>query len=148
MSDLSYFESKTGKLTCTVEDIFYFVTDIRNFERFIPEGKIEDWHAESNSCSFRVPMLGAVSVKIVEKEMYNKIVFKGNALKNNDFSLELVILNSDKDTAEVKLLLNAYINPVLKMMASKPVSQFLEKLIDEMERFNDWKNIRVRNQPL
>lgn len=143
MSDLSYFESKTGKLTCSVEEVFNFVTDIRNFERFIPEGKIDDWHAERDSCSFRVPMLGTVNVELVEKEMYKKVVFNGNALKNNDFSLELVILKSDNDTAEVKVLLSADINPVLKMMASKPISQFLEKLINEMERFNDWKNIRV-----
>jgi carbon monoxide dehydrogenase subunit G len=143
MPDLSYFESKTGKLTCSVEEVFNFVTDIRNFERFFPEGKIEDWHAESDSCSFRVPMLGTVSVIIVEKERHNKVVFKGNALKDNDFSLELVILQSNNRTAEVKVLLIADINPVLKIMASKPVSQFLEKLIDEMERFNDWKDIRV-----
>jgi carbon monoxide dehydrogenase subunit G len=142
MSDLSYFESKTGKLTCSVEEVFNFVTDIRNFERFIPEGKIDDWHAESDLCSFRVPMLGTVNVNIVEKERYNKVVFNGNALKSNDFSLELVIFKSANNTAEVKVLLRADLNPVLKMMASKPISQFLERLVDEMERFNDWKNIR------
>jgi carbon monoxide dehydrogenase subunit G len=143
MSDPSYFESRTGKLSCSAKEVYNFVTDIRNFERFIPEGKIEDWHAEPGSCSFRVPMIGTVSVELVEKEMYNKVVFKGNALKNNDFTLQLEIFSSDNVPSEVKVLLNADLNPVLKMMASKPVSQFLEKLIDEMESFNDWKNIRV-----
>jgi carbon monoxide dehydrogenase subunit G len=143
MSESSYFESRTGKLSCSTKEVFNFVTDIRNFERFIPEEKIDDWHAERDTCSFRVPMLGTVSVELVEKEVYSKVVFNGNALKNNDFTLELVIMNSDNDTSEVKVLLAADINPVLKMMASRPVSQFLEKLIDEMERFDDWRNIRV-----
>jgi len=38
MTDLSYFESRTGKLSCNAEEVFAFVTDIRNFERFIPGG--------------------------------------------------------------------------------------------------------------
>jgi hypothetical protein len=41
--------------------------------------------------------------------------------------------------AEVMLRLAAYMNPVMKMMASGLVSDFLEKLIMEMERFRNWK---------
>ena len=40
-----------------------------------------------------------------------------------------------------KVLLEAELNPVLKMMANKPILQFLEMLIREMENFNGWKNI-------
>jgi carbon monoxide dehydrogenase subunit G len=143
MSDLSYFESRTGKLTCTVEEVFNFVTDIRNFERFIPEGKINNWQAVKNSCSFSVSMLGTVSVNLSEEEKYRKVVFSGTAFKNNDFVLKLAIFKNVNDTAEVKVSLSADTNPMLKMMAAKPISQFLEKLISEMERFEDWKNIRV-----
>jgi carbon monoxide dehydrogenase subunit G len=142
MSDRSYFESRTGILTCTVEEVFNFVTDIRNFERFIPEGKITDWRADKNSGSLNVPMLGTVSMRLTEKEMYNKVVFEGDALKKNDFTLALEIIKSINNTARVKVVINADLNPMLKMMASKPVSQFLEKLITEMESFSDWKNIR------
>jgi hypothetical protein len=30
----------------------------------------------------------------------------------------------------------------MKMMAAKPISQFLEMLINEMEKFRDWKNTK------
>ncbi len=46
MSDLSYFESRSGKLNCNAEELFTFVTDIRNFEQFLPEVTINNWSAE------------------------------------------------------------------------------------------------------
>jgi hypothetical protein len=42
--------------------------------------------------------------------------------------------------AEVNLNLAAHLNPLLKMMAAKPIGNFLEKLIDEMEKFKGWKS--------
>ena len=142
MSNLSYFESRSGKLTCSSEEVYTFVTDIRNFERFIPQGTINNWLSDKESCSFNVSMLGTVSLRIAEKEMFKKVVYNGDALKKNDFTLVLDIVNSVKNTAEVKVSLNADLNPMLKMMASKPIVQFLEMLVNEMEKFTDWKNIK------
>jgi hypothetical protein len=142
MSNLSYFESRSGKLTCSSEDVYVFVTDIRNFERFVPQGTISNWLSDRESCSFNVAMIGTVSLRIAEKEMFSKVVYKGDALKKNDFTLVLDIGNSAKNTAEVIVSLNADLNPMLKMMASKPIVQFLEMLVNEMEKFTDWENIK------
>ena len=142
MTDLSYFESRTGKLTCKPEEVFDFVTDIRNFEKFIPDGTISNWNSEKESCSFNVSILGTVSIRLSEKEEYKKVVFTGDALKKNDFSVTLDISNNGANLADVRVILNADLNPMMKMMAAKPIGQFLEMLIKEMERFRGWKNIK------
>jgi len=142
MSDLSHFESRQGKVTCSSEEVFNFVTDIRNFERFVPQGTISNWIADRGSCSFNVAMIGTVSVRLAEKEKFIKVVYDGDALKKNDFTLILNIINSGTNNADVKVSLKADLNPMLKMMASKPIAQFLEMLINEMEKFADWKNIK------
>jgi hypothetical protein len=142
MTDLSNFESRIGKVTCSAEELFSFVTDIRNFERFIPQGTINTWQADNESCSFSVSMIGTVSFRIAEKEMFRKVAYDGDALKENDFSLVLDISEKDKSETNVKVLLSADLNPMLKMMAAKPISQFLEMLINEMETFREWKEIR------
>ncbi len=143
MSDISYFESRSGKLTCTAEEAFIFVTDIRNFERFIPQETINNWQAEKESCSFSVSMLGTVSFRLGEKEMFKKVVYNGDALKKNDFSLVLHFIEKHKNPPEVKISLNADLDPMLKLMAAKPISQFLEMLIYEMENFRGWKEIKA-----
>ena len=141
MDDISHFESRSGSLSCTPKEVFDFVTDIRNFEQFIPEGTIYNWQSAKDTCSFSVSMIGTVSLQIEKKEPYNKVIFSGDALKKNDFSLVLNILENENNNAEVKVLLEADLNPMLKMMANKPILQFLEMPIREMENFNGWKNI-------
>lgn len=129
-------------MTCNAEDVFAFVTDIRNFEQFIPNGTINNWYAEKESCSFSVSMLGTVTVRLAEKEKCNKVVFFGDALKKNDFSLTLNISDNVKDMSDVRVMLSADLNPMMKLMAAKPIDQFLEILINEMESFRGWKETK------
>lgn len=142
MTDLSRFESRTGNLSTTAEECFAFVSDIRNFERFIPRESISNWQSDRESCSFSVSMLGTVSIRIAQKEEYCKVVFKGDALKKNDFELVLHILDNINKPAHVMVVLNADLNPMMKMIAAKPIGQFLEMLIKEMENFTGWKEIK------
>lgn len=142
MTGNSEFESRTGKLSGTSEEVFDFVTDIRNFEQFVPAESIGNWQADRESCSFNVPMLGIVSFRLTEEVRYSKVVFNGDALKKNDFTLILNISGNDNNFAEVSVNLVADLNPLLRMMAEKPIGQFLENLIREMESFRDWKNIK------
>lgn len=141
MSGNSEYKSRVGYVSCSSEGIYNFVTDIRNFEQFVPAGTINNWHAEKESCSFNVSMLGSVSLRLSEKEMYSKVVFEGDALKKNDFNLTLNIISVLSDSARVEVLLNADLNPMMKMIATKPINQFLETLISEMEVFRGWKSV-------
>ncbi len=142
MSEISSFESRTGKVSCSAEELYNFVSDIRNFERFIPKDKVSNIKMDKDSCSFQVSMLGTVNVRISEKIKPVRVLFSGNALQVNDFSILLNILSTGTDKSEVKINLTAEMNTFLKMIATEPARQFLETLIKEMEKFRDWKNIR------
>lgn len=136
MADLSYFESRSGKPDCTPEEMFGFVSDIRNFKHFIPSGSVSDWEANKDHCSFRVPKLGNVKMRIVKEERPGLVAFRGNALGNTDFDILVHILKNASDKADVKVSLNAELNPMMKMIASRPINQFLEMLVDQMESFS------------
>jgi hypothetical protein len=141
MDAISYFESRTGNLTCSSQEVFTFVSDIRNFDRFVSPGTINNWKADKEYCSFTVSMIGTVSVRILEKEEYSRVVYNGDALKKNDFNLILDIRENHDNLAKVKISLNAELNQMMKMMAAKPIAQFLEILINEMETFDKWNEI-------
>jgi|WetSurMetagenome_2_1015567.scaffolds.fasta_scaffold512982_2 hypothetical protein len=141
MEDITHYESRSGGLSCTSREVFDFVTDIRNFEQFITGGTINNWQSGRDTCSFSVSMVGTISVRIGKKEPYNKVIFNGDALKKNDFSLILNISDSINSTAIIKVLLEAELSPMLKMVANKPIIQFLEILIREMENFRGWRNV-------
>ncbi len=142
MSKMTVFESRTGNLSCSPREFYDFAGDIRNFERFIPANTINAWNAEKDSCSFSVSMLGKVVVAISEKEEFSRIVFKGTALSDNNFNINVNIEENSDHMAAVKVILEAELNQMLKMIASGPINQFLGILIDEMEKFRKWKDIR------
>jgi hypothetical protein len=142
LMSISHFESRTGKLNCSAEKVFNFVTDIRNFERFIPDGRIKDWQADKDSCSFNVSMLGTVSLRLTQKNKFTNVVYAGDALKKNDFELSLFITDDQNSHSTAKVDLQADLNPMLKMMAAKPIEQFLGILINEMEKFKGWEDVK------
>jgi carbon monoxide dehydrogenase subunit G len=142
MDDISTFESRTGKVNCKAEDLYHFLTDIRNFERFIPKDMFSDISMARDSCSFSVSMLGKVNIRIGERKEFSEVVFSGNAMQVNDFSLAVKFGSAEPSHSEVKLSVLANLNPFLKMLAAEPINKFLETIIAEMEKFSGWKEIR------
>lgn len=61
MSEKSNFESRSGRVNCSAEELFNFVTDLRNFERLIPRGSGKALKIDEDSLSIQVSMLGTVS---------------------------------------------------------------------------------------
>jgi len=142
MSGISTFKSRTGKVNCTSEELYHFLSDIRNFERFIPKDKISDISLNKDSCSFSVSMMGMVNIRISDRKEYSEVVFSGNAMLVNDFSLAVKFSDAKPGRSEVKLSVLADLNPFLKMLAADPISKFLETIIKEMEKFSGWNEIR------
>ena len=142
MNEISTFESRTGRVNCTSEELYHFLTDIRNFERFIPKDKFSDISMDKDSCSFNVTMLGKVNIHIGEKKEFSEVVFSGNAAQINEFSLAVKFGDKGYAQSEAKLSVLAYLNPFLKMLAAEPINKFLEKIIEEMEKFSGWNEIR------
>jgi len=141
MEGLSHFESRIGSLSCTPEEVFKFVTDLQNFERFIPDGTITNWKASDDSCSFNVSMIGTISVRIADKEPCSRVNYMGDALKKNDFTLILFITQNPDGNADAMIKLDAELNPMLRMIANQPIIKFLELLVTEMEKFRGWKDL-------
>jgi hypothetical protein len=138
MADNSSFKSRAGKLSCTPEVLYNFITDIRNLEQFVPKEKTGNWIASSDSCSFSVPPLGSANVRISAKVASSLVEFTGDIMKSNNFMLKVNISGNEKNLAEVRILLTADLNPVLRIMASGPIEKFLEMLISEMEKYEKW----------
>jgi carbon monoxide dehydrogenase subunit G len=141
MTNNSIFESRTGKLSCAPETVFNFITDLRNFEQFIPPGNIQNWQATSDKCNFQVPPIGSAAIRISEKMPFSSVIYSGDALQKNDFTLRVQISENERNLADVKVTLTAELNPVLKMMASDPIQKFLEMLISEMEKRDMWNTM-------
>lgn len=148
MGEITTFKSRTANLECIPEEVYDFVTDIRNFERFVPSDNKSSLEIDHDSCTVKVNMLGNVKIRISEKIKPEKVVFAGIAPQVNDFSVVLDIFKSNNGKAAAQVTLQAELNPFMKMVASGAAIQFLETLITEMEKFRGWKEVRGGSQSL
>jgi hypothetical protein len=141
MAELSRFESRSASLSCTREKFYGFITDIRNFGQFIPADLIKSWQADESSCSFMVSGLGDIKLNIAGKEPFRLVKFGGNAMKTIDFVLSAIISEESSERSMLILVMEAKLNPIMKMMAAGPIEKFLETLVNEMEKFDSWDSV-------
>ncbi|MFO7755538.1 MAG: SRPBCC domain-containing protein [Bacteroidales bacterium] len=141
MDNFSKYESRIGKVNAGSEEIFAFVSDMRNFKRFLPEKTVKNWEASVDECSFEVSPVGRSTIKIVRKDAYDTVKFAGRGMNNTEFYIWVQLKELGEKDTRAKLTIKADLNTGLKMIASKPIKNFLNKMVSGMEEFDDWGSI-------
>lgn len=141
MENFSSYESRIASIDAGSSEIFDFLSDMRNFKRFLPEKTVQNWEASTDECSFEVTPVGRSVIKIMSKDPGNTVKYAGRGMNDTEFYIWVQLKElAEKDT-RVKLTIKADLNPGIKLIASKPIKDFLEKLVSGMEKFDDWENI-------
>ena len=125
-------------MNCTPEQYYNFITDLRKFGSFIPGEVMRDWQADADSCKFSISSMGDVTLRTTGKTPFTSVVFSGTVLVTTQFNLHSRISSDTNGMAKVKLMMEAGLPPMLKMFASAPIINFLETLVIEMEKFENW----------
>ena len=141
MADISNYESRQGSLKCGADKACAFISDFRNFGKFVKNNNIANWQADRESCSFNVAMLGAVNIKLAEKEEAGKVVYVGKTTNDIDFTVTVKLSGNELESSEMRINLSACFNPIIKMMSDKPVKMFLDLLMSEIENFEKWDDV-------
>ncbi|MCH7658360.1 MAG: SRPBCC family protein [Bacteroidetes bacterium] len=133
---MTKFESRIGKLNTSAEKAFGFLSDFRNFNQFIPEDKVKEWEASAEQCSFIVDGIGKAGLKIIEKVPYKVVKITGDSTAGLEFFFWIQIKEiAEKDT-RIKLTVKADLNPVMKMIAAKPLKSFVNLMVDKIEEYS------------
>jgi len=127
-------ESRVGTIASSEEKIYNFVSNFNNFKQFIPADKVQDFESTEDSCKFSVPNMGKVGLRIIEKTPFNTIKISGDGMANQQFNLWVQLKQASENDTKVKITIKADLNPMIKMMVAKPLKNFVDKLVEAMER--------------
>jgi len=127
-------ESKVGKLNGSAERVYAFLSNFNNFERLIPQDKVKDWSSTEDHCHFKVDGVGEAGLRIIEKEPNTLIKITGEEGSKLSFFFWIQLKETAPSVTNIKLTIKADLNPMLKMMASKPLQNFVDTLIDQLEK--------------
>lgn len=126
-------ESRVGKIQASEQRVYELISDLNNLQNFVPPENVKDFKADYDNCSFSVDKMGAFSMTVVEREP-NKLVKIGSGQGMPfKFNLWVQLKSVEELDTRVKVTLKADLNPMLKMMAKKPLTQFVSTLVDRLE---------------
>ena len=121
-----HISGKSVVVNKNINDVFNFLADFNNFERLMPE-QVSEWQSDSESCSFSVKGMGKVGMKYAKKEFPTNIEMVPYGKSPISFALKIT-LEEEGATTRATGEVDADINPMLAMMAKRP----LENLINEI----------------
>lgn len=120
-------ESPKVSIEKSSEDVFNFLSNIKNFESLMPES-ISKFEVLSDD-TFLFALKGMPEIILKKKEVIppNKIIL-GAAGGKLDFSLTANIDTISETSSAVKLHFNGDFNPMMAMMIKGPIGKFIETL--------------------
>lgn len=125
-------ESKIGKIDQKDETVYNFLSDFNNFKNIIPADKVKNFSSTSDSCSFTIDMIGETGFRIIEKEPFKLIKLSSLEKSKFDFKLWIQLKDLENKTTAVRLTMEVELNPMLEMMAKKPLQNFLDTLVEKI----------------
>ncbi len=122
------FESSDKTVNASVEKVHTFLSDFTNFGPLVPQERVTDWTCDSQTCRFVIKGIGEAGLKIVETIPYNEIKYISNGKVPFNFYLWVYQQPISETTSTLKLVVDADLNPMMKILASQHLEKFIEVL--------------------
>lgn len=127
-------ESRIGKIQSNQERVYALISDFSNLGNYVPHDKVEDFKSDTDSCSFTIEKIGNFGMRIIDRDPTKTVKIANDESVPFQFNLWIQLKEiAEKDT-RVKVTLKADLNPMLKMVAKKPLTQFVDTLVDRLEQ--------------
>lgn len=120
-------ESPKTIIPKSAEDTFNFLSDVKNFEKLMPENISKFEVIDDDKFVFALKGMPEIILKKKEAISPNKIVL-GAAGGKLDFSLTANITAIDDNSSEAQLTFDGEFNAMMAMMIKGPISKFIETL--------------------
>ena len=128
---MTSIESKTVNVARSQQDTFEFLSDLNNIGSLMPD-QVEDWECDGETCSFKIKGMASLGMEYQDKTPSNKIVLREKGKSPFPFNLICNIGDGDSN-CDLNLVLEAELNPMMEMLAKKPLKNFLDLLVTEFQ---------------
>lgn len=126
-------ESPKVTVAKSAEYIFTELTQVKNFEKLMPEN-IAKFEVIDENC-FEFGLKGMPEIKLVKKESTpNSKIVLGAASSKLPFTLTANITEIAAESTDIQLFFDGEFNAMMAMMIKGPISKFIETLAQNMNK--------------
>ncbi len=129
-------ESRHGRIYATPERVYSLISDFSHINTTMlpPNDKITDVQTTPDSCSFTIANAGRMGMKIVERQENKLLKMENSEPGPFQFKMWIQLKEFNITESAVKVTLDADVNPLMKMMLKKPLTEFVESLVTKLEQ--------------
>lgn len=119
------------KVNASDKEVFEFLFDMNNYKELFPEEKIKNWTSTEENCLCEVKSMGKIGLKRVASTP-NSLIYLDSEKAPFKFTLNLFINKVDDNSCNAHLEFEGEINPFMKMMVEKPLTDFFNGLVSKL----------------
>lgn len=124
-------ESPKVTVDKSAEYLFNALTDVKNFEKLMPENIAKFEVLGSDIFNFGLKGMPEIKLKLKDQTPNSKVVLAA-ASDKLPFTLVADIEELDANQSAVKLTFDGEFNPMMAMMIKGPITKFIETLAQNM----------------
>ena len=130
---MTKIESNIAEIANSQENVFKFLADFNNFGKMMPP-QVAEWRSTADECSFVISGMAKIGMKIVERKPHDEIhiVSAGEKIPLK-FDLFIRVVATGENTCKGQLVFESDMNPMIKMMVEKPLTNFFNLLASKMK---------------
>nr|WP_299000796.1 SRPBCC family protein [uncultured Allomuricauda sp.] len=126
-----HIETPIQKVAKSQQEVFEFLTDIKNFEKLMPENIDKFEVLDDDTFKFALKGMPEIVLRRKEQVPYEKVVL-GAASDKLPFTLTALINSIEETESEVTLSFQGEFNAMMAMMIKSPITNFMETLSNNM----------------
>lgn len=135
-------------MLCGDKDLYAFLTDMRNLKTVVPDGLMTDWEATADHCSFKVEKAGKITASLAEALPHSMIRYDAETFMTGRMTVQVIIENISNSRSSFHLAAAVNMNPIMKMLVGDSAGRYLDSLIDAIESYNGFDQVRGYSQSL
>lgn len=124
------------------EIIYNYLSNFENLSKYINEGllekmteqipqiKISNFESDADSCRFQISGMGLAEIRIIEREPVKTIKISSSGSLPVSIVFWIQLLPVDAYETKIRLVLNAEMSMMIKMMVNKKLEEGINRMAD------------------
>ncbi|PZD78315.1 SRPBCC family protein [Mesonia sp. K7] len=126
-----HLESNTTTVNKSQEELFNFLSDVKNFETIMPDSIQRFELLDENSFLFQLKGMPEIGLQIKDKTPHSQIVLGAKSDKF-PFTLKADLTPISENQTEAQLIFDGEFNAMMAMMVKSPLKNFINTLAEKI----------------
>ena len=131
---MNYFAGNSLTFNTNPSKVSVFFDDLNNLKFIMPE-QVENWKSDENNCEFFVKNIGNLGMKKGTFVFPHQFTFISNESSRVNFVLHFHLKHNENVENQGYFEICAEMNPMVEMMAKRPLTNFVNILTINFQRF-------------